>query len=473
MNDTEGPQPTELNKNGYSVVSFCNRSGASQKQGMLRPFQEQMGIEKSGHKDEFFEDILRIEGSREWRRLKGIYQFDVGQSYEHQDRLTHTVDVQNVGERIGRALNLDRQSIDLTRAIAAIHDIGHMPFGHWGERAADAMLKPYDKTWTHDAAGLRVVTEWSNRGLSHEGLNLTLDTIEGLTKRYWHYDSDQPTNHFNHDLAELPQSIKDIDQKFGLHLEKHNHIEGQIASISDWVAFTATDIEDGLRVGRMTVKEICECFPQAAQLYADTIEQMRPMGGRLKREPDARQASLAKLFASQIKTMLIDDVVKQTQANIQREAAAGHLETADNVRNLDHLLTGFSPEMLQGVKQFGHYCNEKPFKRTLEAHGPLQQMVELTIGDIVEGKLALPSAWKTTYDTIAADTEKPAEQKAALTEFACTYMTCVMDDKSVSENIQQNHAEFWKTHFSEKPAAPRISPASIAKARQQAYSARE
>ena len=429
-------------------------------------------MEQAGHGDAFFEDTLRIENSREWRRLQGIYQFDVGQGYEFENRITHTVDVQNVGERIGRALNLDRNSIDLIRAISAIHDIGHMPFGHWGERAADAMLKPFGKTWTHDAAGLRVVTEWSNRGVSHEGMNLTLDTLEGLAKRYWRYNAAKPADFFNHDLTELPQSIKNIDQKFDLHLDKHNHIEGQIASIADWIAFTTTDIEDGLRVGRMTVNEVCKHFPQAAKLHADTIAQLREAGGKFKREPDARQASLAKLFANQIKTMLINDVVQQTQANITREDAAGHIKTAEDVRHLEHLLTGYSPEMLQGVLQFGKYCSDKPFKRTLEAHGPLQQMVEMTIQDIVEGKLALPPAWQASYDQTLR-TETSPDSKTTLTELACTYMTCVMDDKGVMDNIQRNHSEFWNQHFANRPEPSRISPASIAKARHQTYNGRE
>ena len=477
MSSTETKHPVEIERNGYSVTSFSNRGKENQRHGMTRPYEEALGVEQASHNEAFFEDTLRIQNSREWRRLQGIYQFDVGHSYEHENRLTHTVDVQNVAERIARGINLDRHSIDLARSIAAIHDIGHMPFGHWGERAAAAKLKPFDVEWTHDAAGLRVVTEWSNRGLSHEGLNLTLDTLEGLTKRYWHYNEEQPMSHFNHGIDELPDSIRAIDKKSGLHLKKHNHIEGQIAAVADWIAFTATDIEDGLRVGRMTVNEVCEHFPQAAKLHADTVEQLRIYGrvhgkGTLKQGSDTRQASLAKLFAGQIKSMLINDVVEQTKTNISGEVAAGHLRSADDVRDLERLLVGYSPEVLQGVKRFGQYCNDKVFKRTLDAHGPLQEMVELTITDIVEGKIKLPGAWEKEAQQLRAAGDSQST-KASLTELACTYMTCVMDDSSVKENVRENHPEFWNEHFADKPAPPRISPAFVAKSRQQGGSHRE
>jgi dGTPase len=434
-------------QDSYSIVSFSNRSGEDQKHGVLRPFQEKLPIEQPGSEDPFFVDIQRIKGSREWRRLSGVYQFVVGQqnSKEPQNRITHTEDVQNVGERIGRGLKLDRHSIDLVRSIATIHDIGHLPFGHWGEKAAQECLKPFGRTWNHDAAGLRVVTEWSNRGISHEGLNLTLDTLEGLAKRYWRYIPGK-SDHFHHDLSELPQSIIAIDKKFGLHLDKQNHVEGQIAAISDWIAFTATDIEDALRMGRMTAAELCEHFPPAKKIYETIQEQLhdvprvKTLGGRsgsLKRESDSRQASLAKLLADAVKTMLIDDVVTQTKQNIKREVAAGRLKTADDVRNLDGLVVAYSPEMLKHVQGMQDYSYRLRRARTSEADGTLQKMVEFTIQDIVDGKLALPKSWQLEADQIA----KSPEPKAALTELACTYMTCVMDDQDVISNIRQNHQE--------------------------------
>jgi dGTPase len=450
MGDDNKHYPIEIERNGYSVVSFSNRSADSQLQGVSRPFGGEAGQE-----DAFFEDTLRIQNSREWRRLQGIYQLDVGQSYEHENRLTHTIDVQNVSERIARKLNLDRQSIDLTRSIAAIHDIGHMPFGHWGERAAVAKLKPFGKEWTHDAAGLRVVTEWAN----YNGLNLTVDTLEGLAKRYWRYDDSKPASHLNHNTAELPDSIRDIDSKFDLHLGKQNHIEGQIAAISDWIAFTATDIEDGLRVGRMSLQEVCEHFPLAAEVYNDLDAKH---GKKIGDEAEHYKVNMPKLLANGIKERLVDDVVGQLRTNIAREVAAGNLKNAEDARDLPQLLTGYSPEIQQGLRSFGKYCNEKPFKRTLETHGPLQQMAELTIDDIVSGKLQMPEAWGREAEKIR-ETGNTQDAQSALTELACTYMTCVMDDEGVKQNVRTNHPEFWSEHFADKPAPPRISPAFVSR----------
>ena len=81
MSSTKTNHPVEVERNGYSVTSFSNRGEENQRHGMTRPYEEALGVEQASHNEAFFEDTLRIQNSREWRRLQGIYQFDVGHSY--------------------------------------------------------------------------------------------------------------------------------------------------------------------------------------------------------------------------------------------------------------------------------------------------------------------------------------------------------------------------------------------------------
>lgn len=466
MIDNQQQDAVNTQKNGFSLLSFCNRRPEDQQGGKQRALERQLAIETFPDKPPFLHDMETVENTSHWRLLQGEYQFDVGLGYDYQSRITHTNDVKNVGARLGRELHMDEDSIDLIRAICAMHDLGHMPFSHWGERAAIAKLKPYGKLWNHDAAGLRVVTEWANGGLSHAGLNLTRDTLEGLTKRYWHYRDDEEISKFNHDIAELPSTIRKIDEILDLSLDKHCHAEGQIASIADWISITVTDIEDGLRLGRMTIKEVCEHFPAAKELYERNLAEINMYEeengeGLLKTDPegvkDGRYASLARLFAEHIKEMLIKDVVRHTNKNLNLDVQNG-MEYADDVRSRNELIVGFSPEMQQDVNRFSAYCLKDVFPRIIHRHGPLQEMVERTLDDIVNGTLELPQSWRQQMDTIRNNTAlTPRQQKGALIEAACAYMVCVMDDNAVCQNIRMNHPEFWEAELADRQVDSRLS----------------
>lgn len=480
MVNTSSESLSSIERNGFSLLSYSNRRLSDQEAGQNRAYEKQLGFETFPGRPPFLHDMETIEGTREWRKLQGVYQFDVGLGYDYQSRITHTNDVKNVGARLGRELHMDETSIDLIRAICSMHDLGHMPFSHWGERAASKKLRPYGRLWNHDAAGLRVVTEWANGALSHAGLNLTRDTLEGLTKRYWHYNQDEAFGHFNHNRAELPQSIIEIDERLELTLSKHCHAEGQIAAIADWISITATDIEDGLRLGRMKIDEVCEHFPAACALYEETISELQAYEaengeGQLKTDPegrkDSRYASLAKLFSEQIKEFLIEDVVQQTNKNLQ-EAVDNGMEYADDVRNQNSLLVGYSPEMLQDVGRFSSYCNKDVFPRIISRHGPLQEMVERTLDDIVNGALELPDVWKEKMASIESDENLlPRQRQAAKMETACAYMTCIMDDDAVRRNIRDKHPEFW-SEIESRQEGTRLSEIGIGVAHAQRYDTR-
>src|SRR6266536_2976008 len=128
---------------------------------------------------EFQRDRDRILHSTAFRRLKEktqVFLYDEGDHY--RTRLTHTLEVAQIARALARALKLDE---DLAEALALAHDLGHSPFGHAGERALDKAMADYGG-FDHNAQSLRVVTKLERRYPRYDGLNLTWETLEGLTK---------------------------------------------------------------------------------------------------------------------------------------------------------------------------------------------------------------------------------------------------------------------------------------------------
>src|SRR5436190_10509465 len=128
---------------------------------------------------EFQRDRDRIIHSSAFRRLKEktqVFLYDEGDYY--RTRLTHTLEVAQIARALARALRLDE---DLAEGLALAHDLGHPPFGHAGERALDRAMADFGG-FDHNAQSLRVVTKLERRYPRYDGLNLTWETLEGLTK---------------------------------------------------------------------------------------------------------------------------------------------------------------------------------------------------------------------------------------------------------------------------------------------------
>ncbi len=131
------------------------------------------------HRSCFARDRDRIIHSSAFRRLKQKTQVFVSHEGDHfRTRLTHSLEVAQIGRTIARALGLNE---DLTEALSLAHDLGHTPFGHAGERELDRLMKPYGG-FDHNAQTLRIVTKLERKYAAFDGLNLTWETLEGLVK---------------------------------------------------------------------------------------------------------------------------------------------------------------------------------------------------------------------------------------------------------------------------------------------------
>ena len=301
-----------------------------------------------GPRSAYQRDRDRIIHSIAFRRLKHKAQVFVAPYGDHyRTRLTHSLEVAQVGRVIARALGLDE---DLTEALCLAHDIGHGPFGHAGERALQRALSadngPNHGGFDHNAHTLRVLMRLESPYCTHEGLNLSWETLEGLAKHNGPVSADRT----------LPWALRELDEAFPLDLGRWPSLEAQVAALADDIAYDNHDIEDGIRAGFLSLDQILS-MPFVADQW-DAINRKFPgvAKDRLQRE----------LIRSQIGWM-VTDVIAETKGRI---AQAG-VETAQDVREAGVQLAGFSLGVAEAERALKRFMYEKLYyhpaqKRTAE-----------------------------------------------------------------------------------------------------------
>lgn len=264
------------------------------------------------YRSEFQRDRDRIVHSSAFRRLE--YKTQVFVNHEgdmFRTRLTHSIEVAQIGRAIARALHLNE---DLTEAISLAHDLGHTPFGHAGQDALNECMRDYGG-FEHNLQSLRVVDELEDRYAEFRGLNLTFETREGILK---------------HCSLENARQLGELGRRF---LDKGQpSLEAQIANIADAIAYNNHDVDDGLRAGLLTVEQLCEVELFAAQ-HAAVRERYPDLDGR-------------RLIHEIIRRMINRQVVDllDTSARLIDDAAPADI---DAVRALGEPLLRFSEAMQQ------------------------------------------------------------------------------------------------------------------------------
>lgn len=279
-------------------------------------------VESRGPRSAFQRDRDRIIHSMSFRRLKSKTQVFIAPDGDHyRTRLTHSLEVAQIGRVLARALQLDE---DLTEAACLAHDLGHPPFGHAGEAALSDSMERFGG-FCHNAQALRTVMRLESPYPDHDGLNLTWDLLEGLAKH-------------NGPIAEPGWAIAELNAAFPLDLATWPSLEAQIAAVSDDIAYDNHDIDDGLRAGFLTLDDLLEL-----DFLAD---QWRAVEKRFPNAPLERQ--LRELVRDQI-GLMVNDVLEHTRSQV-----AGFGSVAE-IREAGKQLAGFSPalqEQERALKKF-------------------------------------------------------------------------------------------------------------------------
>ena len=313
--------------------------------------------DESAHRSSFQRDRDRIIHSSAFRRLKHKTQvFIEHESDFYRTRLTHSIEVAQVARTISNTLGLN---IDLAEAVALAHDLGHTPFGHTGEDALDALMKPYGG-FDHNAQTIRIVTSLERHYAEFDGLNLTWDTLEGIAKHNGPLTSglDDPGD-------DLPYALKAYNDVHDLELHTHASAEAQVAALSDDIAYNNHDLHDGLRAGLFSEEAVAE-LPMVGEAYAE-VDRLYPGTDWYRR----RHEALRRVFGVMVTDLL--DVSRQILAD-------SGARSAQEIRELGYPVIAFSDRMAQDITEFRKFL----FTRVYRAP---TVMIELIEGKSVEDPL--------------------------------------------------------------------------------------
>jgi len=269
-----------------------------------------------GPRDGFQRDRDRIIHSVAFRRLRHKTQVFVAPDGDHfRVRLTHSIEVAQIGRTIARALGLNE---DLTEALCLAHDLGHPPFGHAGETALDSALADAGG-FDHNAHSIRLVTKLEAPYPDFEGLNLSWEALEGLAKH-------------NGPIAAPTWAMAEANAEYDLQLSTWPSLEAQVAAIADDIAYDNHDIDDGLRSGILNLDNLLD-IPLVARHWS-AIGERHPGISNEKRQ----RALVRDMIGS-----MVGDVLTETERRVSETRVA----TIDEVRNAGQQLVGFSRRVVE------------------------------------------------------------------------------------------------------------------------------
>jgi dGTPase len=258
----------------------------------------------------FQRDRERIVQARSFRRLAGKTQVFTSRASDHfRSRLTHTIEVAQIARSVAQELGLNE---DLAEALALVHDIGHPPFGHAGERALDECLKRHGLRFDHNLHALRIVDHFELRYAAHRGLNLTLGVREGIIKHSRDYT-----------VAQYPELTSYL-------LDRQPPLEAQLIDLADEIAYNTADLDDAVAAGLLSPAEVAAEAPYYGDLY-EAAEQQFPGAPESARFHETLRC-------------LIDALVSGLIEGTVRRAAEAGIQTVEDVRRHPQRLAGFTLE---------------------------------------------------------------------------------------------------------------------------------
>ena len=276
------------------------------------------------YRNDFQRDRDRVIHARAFRRLEAKTQVFTRRYSDHfRNRLTHTLEVSQISRTIAGALGLN---VDLAEALALVHDIGHPPFGHAGEKALNAAMRDHGLSFDHNLHALRIVEDFEQRYAAFRGLNLTFEVREGIIKHSHDYDAK--------DHPELAEYL----------LDQRPPLEAQLIDLTDEIAYNTADLDDGFEAHLLSLEEIREGIPVFERFFRE-VQQLYPEA------PDKLK------FNETIKRILnrfVDDLIKNTQKRVTE----ARIETVDDVRSHAERLAAFSPAVEAERKQSKDFLYE-------------------------------------------------------------------------------------------------------------------
>lgn len=346
------------------------------------------------YRSEFQRDRDRIVHSTAFRRLE--YKTQVFVNHEgdlFRTRLTHSIEVAQIARSIARELDLNE---DLTEAISLAHDLGHTPFGHSGQDTLNACMKVHGG-FEHNLQSLRVVDVLEQRYADFPGINLTFETREGILKHCSKKNA--------HDLGEVGQRFLDGRQP---------GLEAQLANLADSIAYNNHDVDDGLRGGLITVKQLRE-----TRLFAIQCEAVN------KLYPQLDDRRMINETVRRMINQLVVDLIETSRARLQDSG----VKSIEEVRDYHEPLLMHSEEIAKDsleLKQF--------LRRNLYQHYRVLRMskkAERVIGKMFEAFMDDYRILPTQYHDIPAEID--GDSQSSLARVVADYIAGMTDRYAINE----------------------------------------
>jgi dGTPase len=319
----------------------------------------------------FQRDRDRIIHSTAFRRLTHKTQVFVYHEGDHyRTRLTHSLEVAQIGRTISRALGLDE---DLAETLALAHDLGHTPFGHAGEEALNAEMARFGG-FSHNDQTLRILTRLERHYAEFDGLNLTWEALEGTVKH------NGPLRGAGIDRP-VPPTIAEYELCHPLELDTYPSAEAQVASLADDIAYNNHDIDDGLRAGLFAVADLAE-VPLVGPVFREVA----------LRYPGLEEPRLIHESVRRLIDCMAVDLITETHTRL----VSSGVRTAEEVRALKAPVATFSEEMRRNdgaLKQFlfeRMYRHDRVTRMSSNARRVVHDLFSLYLAD----PQSLPREWR-------------------------------------------------------------------------------
>jgi dGTPase len=339
---------------------------------------------KHSYRNDFQRDRDRVIHSRAFRRLEAKTQVFTRRYSDHfRNRLTHTIEVAQIARTVAAQLGLN---VDLVEALALVHDVGHPPFGHAGEKALDSAMRLHGFSFDHNLHALRIVEDFENRYAAFRGLNLTLEVREGIVKHSRDYD-----------VAEYPELSEYL-------LGSRPPLEAQLIDIADEIAYASADLDDGYEARLLRLEQIREGLPVFAGFLREAEQGY----------PDAAE----KLQFNEALRRVLDRWVGDLIENTQRRIKAAGLASVEAVRTCGTRIAGLSPEIEQERRQTKAFLYQNLyFSPALE---PEKDDAERIIAELFDLWMKQPEKLPSSYQEKA--------EREPLARIVCDYIAGMTDN---------------------------------------------
>ncbi len=345
------------------------------------------------YRNDFQRDRDRVIHSRAFRRLEAKTQVFTRRYSDHfRNRLTHTIEVAQISRTIAGALGLN---VDLVEALALVHDIGHPPFGHSGEKALDAAMREHGLFFDHNLHALRIVEDFEQRYAAFRGLNLTFEVREGIIKHSHDYNA-----------REYPELAEYL-------LDRRPPLEAQLIDLTDEIAYNTADLDDGYEARLLSLEEIREGVPVFGRFLSE-VENTYPDA------PD-------KLKFNEALKRVLDRFVSDLITNTQMRVKQAGIHTVDEVRDHAERLAAFTLEVEMERKQAKDFLYQSLYFSPALASE--KDEAERVVSDLF-------SFWMKNSATLPNYYQEKAEEES-LPRIICDYIAGMTD-----HFILEQHAKY-------------------------------